>query len=131
MSAARQGLSSAIRAARERAGLTQSQLADRVGLAPSHIARLETGDRANPRFETIARIAHALGASLDEIASAAGLATVAPESNSRYRAGAVRSAQALRDLLESHDQERSVLKDAVDVLEAISGDRGRRSHPRR
>jgi transcriptional regulator with XRE-family HTH domain len=66
------GLAPTIRAARERAGFTQSQLAKRVGLAPNHVLRLESGQKINPRFETVARIAAELGLSLDELAVAAG-----------------------------------------------------------
>jgi transcriptional regulator with XRE-family HTH domain len=122
-------LSQALRAARERAKLTQSQLAERVGLAPSHIARLEGGDRLNPRFETIARIAAELGASLDEIAIAAGFAVPSPPAGAN-RSGAVRSAQALRDLAAALDEGRTVLKEAASALDDISGTGRTRSRRR-
>lgn len=39
----------ALRRAREHAGLTQAELARRAGVAPNTIARLERGERSNPR----------------------------------------------------------------------------------
>jgi len=47
-------------AARSRAGLTQDQLAQRMGTTQSVIARLESGRRA-PSLRTVQRYAHALG----------------------------------------------------------------------
>lgn len=61
-----------LRTARERVHLTQLQLAERVGIAPNHINRLESGVKAVPRFDTVARLAAELGLSLDEIAWACG-----------------------------------------------------------
>jgi transcriptional regulator with XRE-family HTH domain len=61
-----------LRAARERAGLSQAALAEKVGLAPNHVARLEAGEKSNPRFETVGRLASELGLSLDELAAACG-----------------------------------------------------------
>jgi transcriptional regulator with XRE-family HTH domain len=57
--------------------LTQSELAARVGLAPNHIVRLESGEKAVPRFDTVARLAAELGLSLDEISWACGYTEVA------------------------------------------------------
>ena len=61
-----------LRHARERLNLTQAVLADRVGIAPNHLLRLETGEKSNPRFETIARLAAELGLSLDELSELCG-----------------------------------------------------------
>jgi predicted transcriptional regulator len=47
-------------AARSRAGLTQGQVAARMGTTQSVIARLESGRRA-PSLRTVQRYAHALG----------------------------------------------------------------------
>ena len=47
-------------AARSRAGLTQGQVAERMGTTQSVIARLESGRRA-PSLRTVQRYAHALG----------------------------------------------------------------------
>lgn len=45
---------------RERQGLTLTELADRTGIDPAALSRLETGKQANPTLDTLCRIAHAL-----------------------------------------------------------------------
>lgn len=52
-----------IKELRERAGLTQVQLANRTGLRQPVISRLEAGSHV-PTWRTLERIAHALGASV-------------------------------------------------------------------
>lgn len=52
---------SVIYEARSRAGLTQQQLADRVGMHQSAIARLEDADYDGHSLKTLERIAFALG----------------------------------------------------------------------
>jgi ribosome-binding protein aMBF1 (putative translation factor) len=52
-----------IRALREKKGLSQRQLAERVGTTQSAIARLE-GGRISPSLPTLDRIATALGAEI-------------------------------------------------------------------
>ena len=51
-------------ALRERKGLTQLQLADRMGISQSGVARIEGGDR-DPRLSTLRRYALALGAMIE------------------------------------------------------------------
>jgi transcriptional regulator with XRE-family HTH domain len=51
-----------IKAARRRAGLTQAELALRMGTKQTVIARLEDG-RRSPTFRTLMRLAKTLGAS--------------------------------------------------------------------
>ena len=53
----------AIRDAREDAGITQTELAARMGVAQSALSRIEAG-RANITVEMLSRIANALGAPL-------------------------------------------------------------------
>lgn len=50
-----------LREARERAKLTQEQLAHRSGVDQTTISRIETSSDANPTFRTIDRLAKALG----------------------------------------------------------------------
>jgi DNA-binding XRE family transcriptional regulator len=50
-----------IRALREKKGLSQRELAERVGTTQSAIARLEAGN-ISPSLPTLDKIAHALGA---------------------------------------------------------------------
>jgi transcriptional regulator with XRE-family HTH domain len=46
---------------RSEAGLSQKELADKVGLTREHIARLETNDDVKPLWETVQNLAAALG----------------------------------------------------------------------
>ena len=55
----------AVRSMRMGAGLTQAQLANRIGTSQPTIARLEKGlDVRTPRWDTLQRIARALGRQL-------------------------------------------------------------------
>lgn len=58
-----------MRAARERAGLRQEDLAERTGIARPNIARLERGAHL-PAFSTLRRVAQALGIELAELVRA-------------------------------------------------------------
>ena len=51
---------STLRGARKREGITQRQLASRVGLPQAHISRIETG-QVDPRLSNAVRIARAVG----------------------------------------------------------------------
>ncbi len=51
----------ALRAERERLGLTLAQVAEASGIDKGAISRLETGKQVNPTIDTISRIAAALG----------------------------------------------------------------------
>lgn len=46
-----------IREARKSAGLTQRELAERLGLKQQFISRLESGEEENPTVETLSKIA--------------------------------------------------------------------------
>lgn len=52
---------SALRARRERAGLTLKGLSDKSGVSLSAISMLETGARGGPSLKTLGRLADALG----------------------------------------------------------------------
>lgn len=51
-----------IRMARKRAGITQVELARRMGVTQQQVQRLEDPDRSNPTVSTLRAIADALGA---------------------------------------------------------------------
>ncbi len=53
-----------LKQAREAAGLTLVQIAERTGLAPETLSRLETGAVTNPTWKTIADYAVAVGCRL-------------------------------------------------------------------
>ena len=54
-------LMAALKEERERQKLTMAQLSDMTGIDQAALSRLETGKNANPTFETMNRIAAALG----------------------------------------------------------------------
>ena len=58
-----------LRRARQRAGLTQAELAQRAGLAQPAISLIEAG-QANPTVQTIQQLADALGCPLAELLKA-------------------------------------------------------------
>jgi DNA-binding XRE family transcriptional regulator len=53
------------RAVRERQGLTLAQVAERMGIDPPALSRLETGKMLNPTLATLHKWAEALGQKLD------------------------------------------------------------------
>lgn len=53
-----------IRRLRERAGLTQDELAQRARLSRIYVQKLELGERESPSFPALERIAQALDATL-------------------------------------------------------------------
>ena len=57
-------LGNRIRIARERKGITQETLAERVNISPSHISVIERGVKT-ARIDTVARIANELDVSAD------------------------------------------------------------------
>lgn len=61
-----QGLSNCIRKARKEKGLTQKQLAAKMGISAVNISQLESGARV-PTMETLKRISKALGVPLREL----------------------------------------------------------------
>jgi transcriptional regulator with XRE-family HTH domain len=65
-------LGRAVRLRRDETGVTQEQLADATGLDVTLIRGLERGI-ANPRWDSVDRIARALGIALHELAGAAAL----------------------------------------------------------
>jgi transcriptional regulator with XRE-family HTH domain len=52
---------------RRQAGLTQEELADRIGETQPYISELETGAVRNPRVETLLALADALGTTVDDL----------------------------------------------------------------
>jgi transcriptional regulator with XRE-family HTH domain len=54
-------LANQLKAAREERGLSLSDMTGLTGMDRSSLSRLETGQRANPTMETLARYARAVG----------------------------------------------------------------------
>ncbi len=51
----------ALKKAREEAGLSLAEVAERTGIDKSALSRIETGQNMNPTVSTLSRYAHALG----------------------------------------------------------------------
>lgn len=62
---------SPITSARLASGLTQAQLAERIGVAPQHIGRWERGER-KPKFDALLRIADALNCDVNTLIERGG-----------------------------------------------------------
>jgi transcriptional regulator with XRE-family HTH domain len=60
-------ISATIRTCRERAGLSQEDVAYGSGLSVRHYQKLEAGESLNPKLENIFGIAAALGMSLSSL----------------------------------------------------------------
>ena len=58
-----------IKAARKKAGMTQKELADKLGIPYQGISQYERGIR-NPKIDTLVKIADSLGVTLEELSSA-------------------------------------------------------------
>jgi len=55
-----------LRQARERAGLTQEVVAERSGVHPTEVSRIESGKR-DPRIATVEALAEAVGVSVSDL----------------------------------------------------------------
>lgn len=94
-----------IREARRRAGLTQAQLAERVGTTQSAVARWERG-RSAPSFDTVRRLVRACGLDLvvtiedyddSDIAQAEQLLRLTPDQRVDHSLDVVSFAEELSD----------------------------------
>jgi transcriptional regulator with XRE-family HTH domain len=79
-----------LRVAREQAGISQRQLANRVGIHNSYLARLESGENTSPAAELLQRIADVLEVSSTDLLAfigvkpAEGLPELAPYLRAKY-----------------------------------------------
>jgi transcriptional regulator with XRE-family HTH domain len=67
-----QQLSSILRRERARSGMTVRELAEKSGLVPSTVSRLESGQIAEPRPSHLQKLAQALGIDVEELYAEAG-----------------------------------------------------------
>ena len=61
----RSGWGAVVRRVREERGWTQAQLAQRAGVDQSQVSKIEAGSREGATFETVGKIADALGVGTD------------------------------------------------------------------
>ena len=91
-----------LRTAREQAGISQRQLAGRLGIHHSYLARLENGETANPAAELLQRIADVLEVDSTDLLAfigvkpPEGLPDLAPYLRAKYQLDAA----AVRELAE-------------------------------
>jgi transcriptional regulator with XRE-family HTH domain len=104
-----------LQAEREHAKLSQAELAEGAGLAPNHVARLERGEKAFPRFDTVAKLARELGVSLDWIAAECG---IGPEVRREQGPTLRRVLSAVTAAAARSDEAQSELRDAAAQLQA-------------
>jgi transcriptional regulator with XRE-family HTH domain len=109
----------ALKAARERAGLTQNTLARRVGMTAAQVSQVESGRRVDPQFSTVARLAKAVGISLDEIAALSGFPGYEP-SNINRNAPETSCATTEKHLLALERALRRCEKHVSDALASIT-----------
>lgn len=60
-------LSDNLKRIREDRGISQSELAERCGMSPGQISKMETGVQKNPHLDTVVAMAAALGVSMEEL----------------------------------------------------------------
>jgi transcriptional regulator with XRE-family HTH domain len=101
-----------LRVERERVGMSQRQLAGRVGIHNSYLARLENGETANPAADLLQRIADVLEISSTDLMAfigvkpPEGLPDLAPYLRAKYKMSdaAIREmAEHMRRLAEDRD----------------------------
>lgn len=91
-----------LRTERQRAGISQRQLASRVGIHNSYLARLENGETANPAADLVQRIADVLEISSTDLLAfigvkpPEGLPDLAPYLRAKYHM----DASAIREMAE-------------------------------
>ncbi len=123
-------LGAILRSARERAKLSQNELAGKVGLAPSHIVRLESGEKGAPRFDTVARLAIALGLSLDEVARECGYGGPG-EVGTGDRSAAIALGSDLRRLLREIDVFSASANGLLEDIEHVAEPPPKKKAPKR
>ena len=74
-----------VRAAREQAGISQGQLATAIGVNPSYVARIESGERVKPAADILQRIADALDIDSGALLSFLGVRPSLPEPQVYFR----------------------------------------------
>jgi transcriptional regulator with XRE-family HTH domain len=95
-------------AARGRAGVSALQIARAAGIDPATYSRIESGENASPSFETVVRIATALGLDLQELAGEVGPEPTQPAVEALHS----------RDMLH---RLRAQLRRALDSLDELLG----------
>ncbi|WP_312161148.1 helix-turn-helix transcriptional regulator [Phenylobacterium sp.] len=105
----KQALGSKVRAARKRAGITQEELATKIGKTPESISNIERG-RQLPMVDTLAVLADVLAVPLSELFDDVGAPTQSPR---RLRLEA-----HLREMVRGLDDD--TLATAIEQMEVLA-----------
>ncbi|MBI6948763.1 XRE family transcriptional regulator [Pseudomonas koreensis] len=109
-------LSDRIKAARKHAGLTQSQLAERVGIAQTAISQLESGKTLRSSY--LLQIAEACGVSVMWLASGIGGMIMSPEQAAFYKEAEKQweeFEEGMNMAYEMNDREAALIEGAVPI----------------
>ena len=110
------GLGSVLRAAREAAGLTQAAAARAARIDASALSRVESQDRGDLRFETVARLAVTYGVSLDAIAAQCGFPATNSTNNDRTMSAIAMALESLRTAGRAEEDLATAIREALAVL---------------
>jgi transcriptional regulator with XRE-family HTH domain len=119
-------LGDVLRRARERAKLSQSELADAAGVSQVVISRIEANTRESPRFVNVLKIAYACGLSLDRLASECGYSPPGGRSpKPSTPPSSTRALTALRGLRTTLQRTESAVAEAMsDLHDIVEGPAG-------
>jgi|SRR5829696_7665908 len=101
-----------LRELRERAALSQGELADRAGISKNAVGQLERGD-FNPRPATVRRLAQALDVSPEELWSPKGLVPTSPQQEAKEMKGETRHLTAEEKLSKLPGEEQRLIAAAM------------------
>jgi len=108
-----------LRDARLQAGLSLGAAAERSGMTPPQLSRIESGKSASPEFITVARIAAAIHLSLDEVAARSGAPGHGPRAKTGRDSDPVLT-KAVADLARIQKTANSTAEAASHIAEAAS-----------
>ncbi len=113
-----------VRAIRERCGLSQQELAARLGVSGAYLSALEHGRRGKPTFALVQGIIHALGVIWDEADELVRLADLSDPRVVVDTAGLDPEATLLANRLAAriHELDRRVLMHLLAVLDEADSD---------
>jgi transcriptional regulator with XRE-family HTH domain len=113
-------LGDVLRKARERANLSQAELATAAGVSQTVISRIEANARENPRFVNVLKLAYACGLSLDRLAAECGYTPPGRRSpKPSMPPSSTRVLTALRRLRTTLQKADSAVDEALSELEKV------------
>lgn len=124
-------IGTALRRAREEAGLTLRDVSQASGESVNQISQVETGRRADPAFTTVARIAAGLDLSLDGISRAVGLVDEGPTLKSRLPVAHRKRLLAIREIEDVADSANAISQRIHAALKSMTDEADVSARPMR